>query len=149
MWSFQRQSTPNLPSAPPCHLFFFLVFQAKISSSGYFLRGDSKFETGDGKRPLDVNLCTITLSSYTSEQWVISYQWQRCPAEQAICIWHWSKQNIARLTQVKNGGREVWHFHNIHTVHWQQVVLLINIFIKKLMKVKNTSTHELADCMFP
>ena len=109
MWSFQRQSTPNLPSAPPCHLFFFLVFQAKISSSGYFLRGDSKFETGDGKRPLDVNLCTITLSSYTSEQWVISYQWQRCPAEQAICIWHWSKQNIARLTQVKNGGREVWH----------------------------------------
>ena len=97
------------PLCPPCHLFFFLVFQAKISKSAYFLRGDSKFEIGDGKCSLDVNLCTITLSSYISEQWVISYQWQRCSAEQAICIWHWSKQNIARLTQVKNGGREDWH----------------------------------------
>ena len=24
-------------------------------------------------------------------------------------IWHWSKQDIARLTQVKNKGKEGWH----------------------------------------
>ena len=27
-----------------------------------------------------------------------------------LSIWHWSKtKNIARLTQVKNGGKKVWH----------------------------------------
>ena len=42
-------------------------------------------------------------------QWVISYQGQRCWAEQVIWIWHWSNKNIARFTQVKNKGREAWH----------------------------------------
>ena len=34
----------------------------------------------------------------------LSYQWQWCWAEQTI-----SNQNITRLTQVKNEGREAWH----------------------------------------
>ena len=36
----------------------------------------------------------------------LPYQWQWCWAEQTISIWHFSKQNISRLTQVKNETRE-------------------------------------------
>ena len=32
-----------------------------------------------------------------------------CWAEQKSFIWHWSKQNIAWITQVNHEGREAWH----------------------------------------
>ena len=32
-----------------------------------------------------------------------------CWAEQKMSIWNWSKQNIARFTQIKKEGREAWH----------------------------------------
>ena len=41
-------------------------------------------------------------------QWVISPTNDN-DAELTISIWHFSKQNVARLTQVKNQGREAWH----------------------------------------
>ena len=48
-------------------------------------------------------------------------------------IWHWSKQNIARLAQVKNEGREAWN--SIFTTYIRSTgsnlcSRLINIFIK-------------------
>ena len=39
-------------------------------------------------------------------QWVISYQWQRCKAKQAISICQWSKQNKLRM---RWEGRKAWH----------------------------------------
>ena len=77
-------------------------------------------------------------------QWVISHQSQRCWAEQAISIWHWSKQNIARPTQVQNKGREAGHIQFSQRTFGPKAQYgselcswLMNIFIKKLMEVKN------------
>ena len=48
------------------------------------------------------------LSSTYMHQWVISPANDN-DAEQTISISHWYKQIFARLTQVKNEGREAWH----------------------------------------
>ena len=83
-------------------------------------------------------------------QWVISYQWQRCWAEQAIFIyWYWSKQNIASKNEE---GRKAWHMcftryigkssKGIHS-------LAVNyaLFKTNLMIVKNTNNPS-SDVLF-
>ena len=79
--------------------------------------------------------CSSTAVSMFMYKWVIPYQRQRCWAEQATFIWLWPKRNIAKLTQVKNEGTEAWHTET--DVKKPICPWLINIFIKKLMKVKN------------
>ena len=59
-------------------------------------------------------------------------------------ISHWSKQNIARLTQVKNKGREAWH--TIFTTYLRSTgsnlcSWLVNIFIKNVNESTNANTH--------
>ena len=87
---------------------------------------------------------TAAITLCSGELWVISYHWQRCWAEEAISIWHWSKQKLARLTQVKHKGREAWH--TIFTTYIRSTggnlyYWLINIFIKKVHETKNTNTY--------
>ena len=79
--------------------------------------------------------CSSTAAIMFMYKWVIPYKWQRCWTEQAAFIWLWSKRNIAKLTQLKNEGTEAWHTEA--DVQKPICSLLINIFIKKLMKVKN------------
>ena len=79
--------------------------------------------------------CSSTAVIMFMYKWVIPYQRQRCWAEQATFIWLWPKRNIAKLTQVKNEGTEAWHTEA--DVKKPICPWLINIFIKKLMKVKN------------
>ena len=79
--------------------------------------------------------CSSTAVIMFMYKWVIPYQRQRCWAEQATFIWLWPKRNIAKLAQVKNEGTEAWHTEA--DVKKPICPWLINIFIKKLMKVKN------------
>ena len=59
------------------------------------------------KNMLHLHVAQLLSHPKFMHHWVISYyQWQRCSAEQIISIWHWSKWNIPRLTQVKNESRQ-------------------------------------------
>ena len=100
-------------SNPQCHLFRnlkdpvlvqTLYFTRKITHHllliGFFHKLISVPDVGHNMLHLHV---AQQLPSLYMHQWIICpTKWQWCWAEQTISIWHWSKQNIARLTQVKD-----------------------------------------------
>ena len=100
---------------------------------------------------------TATHHSKLMKQWIISYQCERCWGELTVSIRHWSKAKYCQTYSVKNKVREVWH--KIFTIYisnwskgkvWRWIMLLINIFIKKLMKKVRITKNStpMSDALF-
>ena len=83
------------------------------------------------------------LSSFKQSKFI--HQWVISPpndndAELKISIWHFSKQNIVRLTQVKNEGREVWR-SMVFGGYQANFKLLYYFFTRRFRPNKNVQKH--------
>ena len=90
-----------------------------LEENNLTLTAYSFFSSTDFNAPLHLNVAPQLPSLFTFiQRWVISYQWQRCWAEQATSIGHWSKFNIASSVRTKTEKPDM-HFsqHNSMSVN--------------------------------